>query len=240
MIINELLAESTSRETALRDTISAVNAVKVDQIYKKLETFAIDYVANKGTFKGFTLVVGGMKNRLFQKFFIENLRPILERHLLQYLSHQVAAPLKQALHYSNDIRRLKDIEDSFPDILKRLGKDINSKELYAAAQSWETERDQYYATIERLKAEIEDEEEPTKTKTVKDPSLGKQLNQIELLVNDVLKDFPEKVRGEIRLAISRDDNKLLALQRELNKRNIKMNESQDLLCEMFVSKYFPA
>ena len=46
--------------------------------------------------------------------------------------------------------------------------------------------------------------------------------QIERLVNTVLSSLPRGVAGEIRNAIAKDPNKLVALQRELSKRDIKI------------------
>ena len=49
-------------------------------------------------------------------------------------------------------------------------------------------------------------------KKEKDASGGVQRNQIEQIVNDVLKDLPPKKAAEIRQMLSRSDNKLKTLQ----------------------------
>jgi hypothetical protein len=50
---------------------------------------------------------------------------------------------------------------------------------------------------------------------------GHQQQQVDKIVNDVLKSLPSSIAGDIRNAIARSPNKLLALQQELKDRNIK-------------------
>lgn len=52
--------------------------------------------------------------------------------------------------------------------------------------------------------------------------LGKQNAAVDNLINDTLRSLPAKLAGDIRNAISRSGNKLMALQVELNKRGIRL------------------
>lgn len=57
--------------------------------------------------------------------------------------------------------------------------------------------------------------------TTKQPNVISQQNQqVEAIVNSVLKDLPSNVAGEIRNAIAKSDNKLAALQAEMKKRGL--------------------
>ena len=231
MKLRELLNESTSKETALRDVISAVRRVRLDRIYTRLKDLAENYAANNGHLRGYPLIAGGMGNQFFQQFFADRksgLRSMLETELMRYLPEPARALLRPEFHFSKQLNSLKDVEGSFPNILARIGQIIKSKELTDVANDWARARDDYYDYLEDLKAELENEEDAVpKAKKVakpKDTASAQQRGQIEQLVSDVLKDLPEKVRGEIRQAIARDDNKLMALQRELKKRNIQMEE----------------
>lgn len=57
--------------------------------------------------------------------------------------------------------------------------------------------------------------------TIKQPSVMSQQNQqVEVIVNGILKDLPSNVAGEIRNAIAKSDNKLAALQAEMKKRGL--------------------
>ena len=231
MKLRELLIESTSKETALRDVISAVRRVRLDQIYTKLKTLAENYAANNGHLRGYPLIAGGMANEFFQKFFADRksgLRALLETDLMRYLPEPARALLRPEFHFSKQLNSLKAVEASFPGILASIGKIIKSAELIAVANDWAKARDDYYDYLEDLKAELENEEDATpikkKVAKPKDTAIAQQRGQVEQLVNDVLKDLPEKVRGEIRQTIARDDNKLMALQRELTKRNIQIRE----------------
>lgn len=228
MKLRELLGESTSKETALRAIISAVRRVTLDQIYTKLKDLATNYAANNGHLRGYPLIAGGMANRFFQQFFADRrsgLRILLETDFMQYLPDSARALLRPEFHFSKQLNSLKDVEGSFPNILAQIGRIIKSKELTDAANGWARARDDYYDYLDRLKAELENEEDAAppvkKTTRPKDLANVQQRGQIEKLVNDKLNELPEKVRGEIRQAISRDDNKLMALQRELTKRDLR-------------------
>ena len=230
MRIRELLRESVSRETTLREIISVVRSVTIDQIYPTLEELATKYAANNGHLKGFRLIAGGTASRFFQTFFANRrtgLRALLETDFMQYLPQPARELLHPEFHYTKRLNSLGDIEHTFPVILARIGKIIKSEELTNAANDWAKARDHYYDHLRELNAQLEDEEDVAPTPKIskpKDKSLGQQRGQVEQLINDVLKDLPERVRGEIRQAIARDDNKLMALQRELTKRNIQLEE----------------
>jgi hypothetical protein len=56
----------------------------------------------------------------------------------------------------------------------------------------------------------------------KAPSMGQQLSQADMIINQVLGDLDKKVAHEIRMKLAKTDNKLLVLQQELNSRGIQM------------------
>lgn len=91
----------------------------------------------------------------------------------------------------------------------------------------------FYALWEKLHSEWDNawgdaadvrKEKEQKQKSKKDiqQTTGAQSSQADTIINQVLGDLDKKVAHDIRTAISRSDNKLLALQQELSKRNIKM------------------
>ncbi len=71
----------------------------------------------------------------------------------------------------------------------------------------------------------EDRKEEKKKEKKKDKEkgvMGVQAAAAEDVVNQVLADLPKEVRGEIRNAIAKSSNKIVALQMELAKRGIKI------------------
>ena len=65
-------------------------------------------------------------------------------------------------------------------------------------------------------------EEKKKDKKKEKGVMGVQAVAAEDVVNQVLADLPKEVRGEIRNAIAKSSNKIVALQMELAKRGIKI------------------
>jgi hypothetical protein len=118
-----------------------------------------------------------------------------------------------------------------PVILSKMAKITKNPQqadgLNAASRKLSTSVTELQALWDRLHSKWEqenpDESKPTKTKPVKDASIGQQLSQADQMVAQILSSLPDKkVAHEIRTNISRSDNKLQALLAEFTKRGIKM------------------
>lgn len=224
---NTQVVESTSRETAISDVVSAVRSIEIEQIYPKLEELAENYAANNGHLRGYALIAGGMANRFFQRFFDDpnsGLRPLLQRDLMRHVPLAAKKLVQQTLGYSSRIDSLTKAELNIPQLLITIGNMIKSQELVDAAKYWIDAGARYRKRIQELKAELDDEDpvdQPKKSQPASQTHT-QQRGQLEDLVNSILRELPKKVSGEIRQAIARDENKIVALQRELAKRNIKI------------------
>ena len=239
MRLRELLKESTSKETSLMEIISKIGEIQSSQLYPLLKDKAKS-LATIDNLEEFKFQAAGIKDRFFQKFYLDTrenkqgnrvfgLQSLLERHFMRYLPDNARDLLQPELSYLKKVRRFDDIEYSLPKVLVKIGQIVKSQRLVDVAKKWIELRDDFEYYFAKLEADQEEKKSAdtgsSKTKKPpKDTSLGQQRGQVEQLINDVLKDLPEKVRGEIRQAIARDDNKLMALQRELTKRNIQMEE----------------
>lgn len=71
--------------------------------------------------------------------------------------------------------------------------------------------------VEMGKVEQQQAASFNKERKVKDDLKGKQLNAVEQMVNDVIKNLPPSIQHLARQAVSKSDNKLQALQAFLNK-----------------------
>jgi hypothetical protein len=104
---------------------------------------------------------------------------------------------------------------------------MNNKELKRFAAEWFRKHKDYEDYLGRVEAEVNDEDDDDFTPAPKQPKdnvVGRQNAAAEDMVNQILRSIDKKAAGEIRNAIAREPNKLQALQRELNKRNIKVGE----------------
>ena len=118
-----------------------------------------------------------------------------------------------------------------PPILISIGKEHGNDSLVTRAERWSRE----VADFEKWMAELEGRDaksskkkdksssaEKPAEKPAKSPSLVPGQNTAaEKIVNDVLRSLPSGIAGDIRRAISKSSNKIMALQAELARRGIR-------------------
>lgn len=133
-------------------------------------------------------------------------------------------------------RTYKDIYDGgLPTILIEIGKRLNSPRLVTNARQWIELHDRHIKLCHDLQAsndEYVNQANAHKMRSSGDTpperdqsTVGKQNAQVEMIISDILKNLPPKVANELRMAIARKDNKLQALQAEMQKRNITLSEA---------------
>lgn len=204
----------------------------VQLAYRTLSSMAEKYVDNNGSLAGFHMVASGAAKRWYDQFYFNKLGKEL-RHLVQQAPRH-SAQLSEFL--STMPANFSQVAKSLPEILMALGKHMGHKQLVDKANAWANTRDRYFDYLDKLKLESE-EETPVSTSQLKDKeqksSTGAQFNQVEQLVADILRSLPSNVAGDIRNAIARSPNKLVALQQELAKRDIspKLQETDQVSYE---------
>ena len=223
----EVIAEGPSLETTLRAIINDIGE-PVLQLYSTMKNMAKQYVDRRGDLTGFQMVAAGAAARWYNNFYFNKLGKEL-RHLTQ-----------QAPRYSADLNDLlgklpksfNALAGELPEILEAMGRRMGNKELARHASIWQQARenyDQYLGDLELQGGDDWDEEDPEAEKRAaqkaatkdRNQATGKQMDQAEQIVNNVLSKLPAKVAGDIRNAIARAPNKLQALQAELQKRGVK-------------------
>jgi len=221
MRINEIIREDVSPEASQKNIVDVLTT-ELPQLYHKLSIMAEKMFNNKGNLDGFKLVSGSQKSTWYQDVYFSNLKSALY-NFAKSLSPQVRSELQGFLG-TND-SKFSNVQNILLDILQRIAKTTKNTRLLSAVNASVTALNNYENKIDELESKSgeDDEDEPRQnTKAVKDPNVGKQYSEIENIINDVLGQIDKKQAGEIRNAISRTDNKLLALRQELNKRNIKV------------------
>jgi hypothetical protein len=223
----DVIAEGPSLETTLRAIINDIGE-PVLQLYSTMKNMAKQYVDRRGDLKGFQMVAAGAAARWYNNFYFNKLGKEL-RHLTQ-----------QAPRYSADLNDLlgklpksfNALASELPEILEAMGRRMGNKELARHASIWQQARenyDQYLGDLELQGGDDWDEEDPEAEKRAaqkaatkdRNQATGKQMDQAEQIVNNVLSKLPSKVAGDIRNAIARAPNKIQALQAELQKRGVK-------------------
>jgi len=223
----DVIAEGPSLETTLRAVINDIGE-PVLQLYSTMKNMAKQYVDRRGDLKGFQMVAAGAAARWYNNFYFNKLGKEL-RHLTQ-----------QAPRYSADLNDLlgklpknfNALASELPEILEAMGRRMGNKELARHASIWQQARenyDQYLGDLELQGGDDWDEEDPEAEKRAaqkaatkdRNQATGKQMDQAEQIVNNVLSKLPSKVAGDIRNAIARAPNKIQALQAELQKRGVK-------------------
>ena len=91
--------------------------------------------------------------------------------------------------------------------------------------------DKFYDLWEQLQNEweigrgIDNSSEAKKAKKERkseQSTIGSQNSQVEMMISQILGSLDKKTAGEIRPIVAKSDNKLMTLQQEFQKRNIKM------------------
>lgn len=123
--------------------------------------------------------------------------------------------------------------EMLPDLMEELSNRAPGQfrdKLTTTARRLRSAIENFYSLWERLQKKWNEDwgsssntREQDTTRRNERQSQGSQMNQAELIVAQVLKDIPDrKVADDIRRVIARSDNKLVALQQELNRRGIKV------------------
>jgi len=236
MKMHEIIVESVSYESAMNSIKGDIGS-PIRQLYNDLTQAANKYFSDADTLMivdgktgAWGLIKGGVTGRWRERFWTKSLYPNLKalcgyrKRNCEELSKYLSA--LNAQDY-NERMKFKNIEDNLPGILSRLATSLKDKRLYELAQNWDKESNKLKQEVERLisvhyayakKHYNQDQDNSKKTAQV----TGAQSSQAETVINQVLKDLPKKVAGEIRGNIAKSANKLAALSKELEKRGIKM------------------
>jgi hypothetical protein len=182
------------------------------------------YVEKNGGLKGFNFISGGVGSRWFQTFYVNKIQS--ELYDLVKFNPQLTATLKNFLRGRiNSVGNLaqvsgfSELSNALPNILIDLGTKLNAPQLTKSAQIWIKKRDAYRRYLHDLEF---GQESDVPASTAPPSATGQQQQQVDNIVNDVLKSLPSSIAGDIRNAISRSPNKLTALQQELKDRNITL------------------
>lgn len=230
--------QNLSEAVSLENTLNAINGIilTIPDMYQNMisamnsydfdsenpnEESKLNFMLNTYTSRWMSknyLGKGNLKDQLeLLVKFLPN-RTVDIRKFIRSLSTNASNKIANTETYSN-------ISGSLPDLflaseiekLKHIGK-IWKTNIQNFSQAKSKYLRQFYNDISA--------EKPVKQKS---DIPGQQNTQVELIVNDVLKRISKKDAGEIRNIIARAPNKLLALQQELQKRNIHVGESISLL-----------
>jgi hypothetical protein len=219
-----LVGESASLNTTISNIVD--NGKYIAQVYETLKSMAKRWVDNRGDLKGFHMMAGGVGHRWFNDFYFNKLQS--ELFDLTKQASKYSVPLITFLKNASENRdrhiNFKEISEHLPVILTQLGNRLGNKDLSNFGRHWalrQTEYENYLVKIEH-EANQGDYDEPAKVNSPKDTTHGQQMSKAEEIVNDILRKLPSKISGEIRNAISRSPNKLQALQKELHKRKIEV------------------
>lgn len=221
MRLYEFIFEDVSANASLKNIVDILT-VQMPQLYHRLTIMAEKMHHNKGELgKGFNFVAGGQKNAWYQDVYFRSLKTSLY-NFVKSLPVQHGVALKKFL--GNEDRKFSDVEHNLLPILGNIAKSTKNSALLSAVNAAIHAKNRFENKCAELDSGAADEESgyidqpPPREKG----SISVQNQTVEAIINDVLKRVDKKQAGEIRNAIARSQNKLLALQQELTNRNIKV------------------
>ncbi len=219
------ITESTSVESSIKGIVALADSI--GQTYKSMTSLAEKWYHDRGEFgPGFNMILGGRGYQWVESHYIDRMKRDLHDLAAQTPKHSAALKqfLEQTVGYDTKLS-FSIISSELPSILNTLGNSIGSRQLVMFAQYWIGQRDTYRKVFDKLRSSGEEPSAPA-AKQPKQPSVvGAQNAQVDSVVNNILATLPSKISGDVRNAIARSPNKLLALQSELSKRGIKLQES---------------
>ena len=233
------LVESVELASTLRSIASEIGN-PVTAVYDKLTEFAERWSETHDSMANF----GFLEKNISSKWYAERGDNLIAElyHLADQAPSQASSQLRRLL-LSNTKTDFRALAQNLTPILIQIGLDTNYNHLVRNAQAWQQQEKTFAHTLEKLDKYSASSSKkpssasadtsatsmsPTRSEKIdqaaadKKAARAQQQIQIEQLINSVLTKLPRGVAGEIRNAISRDSNKLVALQKELIKRNIKM------------------
>jgi len=219
MRINEIITENVSPEATMKIIIDVLTT-QLPDLYRALTRLADNYAENHGGIdKGFNFIAGGPRSKWFHNVFFNELKPALY-NLTKTLPPQLRSQLSEFLNSLVEVGSFRRLEDELIPILINIARVTQNQRLMNAVKSAYRLIQEYYGHLNDLNSGEDDDEEP-EIKTPPSQGLtGQQNISAEGIINDVLSKIDKKQAAVIRKAIARSDNKLAALQKELNARGI--------------------
>ncbi len=198
--------------------------------------------------QNFKFLVGSRGKRWYDNFYWNKMQADLYT-LLRNLSNNVnKSDLRDFmdLHTSGDTKisgarggHLKwgTIENNLPEILRSLGKQLKREDLYEFGNRWAQARDNFQKTLDKMEIEAKDDQDSRDRSNFGDPKskgndamlASQQRRKADELVNQIIDRLPSRVRGDIRNAIARSDNKLQALEKEIMRRGLKIESITNII-----------
>lgn len=205
---------------SVQSTVSAILAdsgSSINMLYDSMQSAAQKLVDNRGDVNGMGIVLGGFTSRWMDRFYFNRLQS--ELHDLVKYYPKSSSTLKKVL--MSNLRKYSSLVEYIPDQLIHIGKAEKNADLVKAGRHWAARHAKFQQFLQDLKVSLEDD---TTERPSKPSSYGSQMDAAEKIVADILRKIPGKAAGEIRNAIARSSNKIVALQQELANRGIDPNK----------------
>lgn len=135
------------------------------------------------------------------------------------------------------------IEQYLPEILRGLGKNLKREDLYGFGKRWVEARDEFQRKLKEMETEAQIDQEARDRSNFGEPKskgdkggdamlAAQQRRQADEVVNQIINRLPANVRGDVRNAIARSDNKLQALEKEIMRRGLKIESVISIIKNM--------
>jgi hypothetical protein len=219
MKIFEIITENVSVSASQKNIVDILTT-ELPQLYHRLTIMAEKMHYNKGNLAGFKLVSGGQKSAWFHDVYFTRFKAALY-NFAKSLPHGLRSDLQGFLGTHD--KNFSSIEEQLLDKLLKIANGTKNQKLKDGVLASIHARDRFIKKLGNLESDSGDEDDEVVSRPkARDTEAGKQNAAVEEIINDVLGRIDKKQAGEIRNAISKQGNKLLALRQELNKRNIKV------------------
>ena len=251
MKVKDILFEGISLDTTIKSLVAGFGS-PISQLYHAMGSSAIDYYRKNESTSGIKSIVGLQIHRWYQEFYYNRLQkdlfdlakfaPKHSSDLKEFLNSRPSAleVVDGELPYilldlSKSIKNesLESVcekwiqaNEQWQSVYRKLidleRKDMTDYGLVSQKEKRKIKSHSGQVTKTYSPSANARSDEPEYKAPDNSKIAGEQRSAVEAIVNDVLANLPKHVANDIRQSIARSDNKLAALQRELEKHKIQM------------------
>lgn len=240
MRICEIIVEDVSSQASLKNIVDSLTT-EIPSLYRRIsmmaEKFAKTYTPKRenGVYKEYdprdfyrsaSFLTNSQKGSWYKDSFFKTMKPALN-NFSKSLPGNLRKELDSLLSDMTINGSFNVIEGEMFPLLGKIANLTKNDKLKSAVDTAMRARDAYNASLDRaetiaadVNSDINSGYSDNSPKDKDKSSIGSQNAAVDAIINDVLNRVDKKVAGEIRNAIAKSGNKLMALQHELKRRDI--------------------
>lgn len=240
MRLYEILTEDVSPAASLKNIVDILST-ELPGLYRTLgimaEKYAKTYTPKRENgvyrdyspedfYKSVSFIMNGRRGAWYKDVFFNNMKSALY-NFSKSLPGNLRSEMNSLLSDATVNGSFKVIEQDIIPLLNKIAISTKNDKLKSAVNTVTQSMKDYGAALSKAETIAADVNADVNSgynepKAKEKGSIGGQNAAVDAIIADVLSRIDKKAAGEIRNAIAKSDNKLMALQQELRRRDINL------------------